>query len=545
MRVFGCAMAALVVLALITAQTMDAMFHPWVFGIGGFGPGGGGFGSASQFPLSVHEYGWPRTWMFVVRIIPQDPHSLKVEYQNNFQGWAAWIDAQLGLLMALATAAACSRMRFRFRLSTTLVLLLSIILLAPAFFRIVGVYLDIFRNIPIRIFVILLLSVGLLCLIYEAIVVAIWLGKRLLSKFPLTASIVAAISAPRILLFLTLIAAMGLGWWSYQAHRQMKVVTSLEKFRASIGYDASLPGTRGMERRPGWPNWMLQGVGRHYFAEPQSVQFPVGRPSVLRRVRDADVRQLKEFTALREVLLSGTNITDEGLECLQGQTRLQRLLLENVQIKGAGLQHLKHSKNLEILSLKNTQVADDGLAHLQGLTNLRDLDLTGTKVTDAGLEHLKGLTGLQRLNLRGTQVTDDGVDKLQATLPKCSIDYNNRIERNQRRLRDQHAQSLRSSIQQRVASIVAKLLWVESSQIKPTTSLRELEADEVDFAELVSELEEMFDISIHDDEAQRMLGIASDSRGRKDVGMVTIENLAYLVDLRLELKKQSPSVKTR
>ena len=73
------------------------------------------------------------------------------------------------------------------------------------------------------------------------------------------------------------------------------------------------------------------------------------------------------------------------------------------------------------LSLAHTQITDAGLEHLEGLTNLQKLWLEGAQVTDAGLVHLKGLTNLRELHLRDAQVTDAGVKDLQEALPDCEI----------------------------------------------------------------------------------------------------------------------------
>ena len=44
------------------------------------------------------------------------------------------------------------------------------------------------------------------------------------------------------------------------------------------------------------------------------------------------------------------------------------------------------------VNLAGTQVTDDGLQQLEGLTQLKSVNLSNTAVGDAGLEHLEGLT---------------------------------------------------------------------------------------------------------------------------------------------------------
>ena len=71
--------------------------------------------------------------------------------------------------------------------------------------------------------------------------------------------------------------------------------------------------------------------------------------------------------------------------------------------------------------LTGTPVTDAGLEHLRGLTQLQLLSLDSTRVTDAGLAHLRGLTQLEVLYLISTRVTDAGVNELKKALPKVRI----------------------------------------------------------------------------------------------------------------------------
>lgn len=73
------------------------------------------------------------------------------------------------------------------------------------------------------------------------------------------------------------------------------------------------------------------------------------------------------------------------------------------------------------VTLSGTKVTDAGLEYLRRLTSLEWLSLRGTRVTDVGLEHLKGLTFLQEVGLRDTHVTDAGVNELRKALPNCIV----------------------------------------------------------------------------------------------------------------------------
>ncbi len=182
------------------------------------------------------------------------------------------------------------------------------------------------------------------------------------------------------------------------------------------------------------------------------------------------IRKLPEPTVAFGLVLSGSGITDTGLEELAGMKNLQVLWLSETQITDAGLVHLAGLKNLQRLALSLTRITDAGLVHLAGLKNLQGLNLSGTQITDAGLEklagmklkvlripdeaktdlglkhylaaieepsyldlggwkitdaglvHLAGMKNLQHLYLEGTGITDAGLEKLQKALPRCRIE---------------------------------------------------------------------------------------------------------------------------
>ena len=62
-----------------------------------------------------------------------------------------------------------------------------------------------------------------------------------------------------------------------------------------------------------------------------------------------------------------------------------------------------------------------------------------------------------------------------------------------------------ASIEERVVSIVAEQMGVDKAQITPETSfVNDLGADSLDTVELVMELEDEFDISISDEDAEKI-----------------------------------------
>lgn len=131
-------------------------------------------------------------------------------------------------------------------------------------------------------------------------------------------------------------------------------------------------------------------------------------------VTDAGLDELKDFQEFSSLDLSTTKVTDAGLARIAVHPHLRWLALEDTSITDAGLKHLSALSNLEQLDLQNTGVTDGGFRHLEGMSKLQNLNLRGTGVGDAGLKHLALLPRLEDINLRATRVTDAGLREVRA-----------------------------------------------------------------------------------------------------------------------------------
>ena len=78
--------------------------------------------------------------------------------------------------------------------------------------------------------------------------------------------------------------------------------------------------------------------------------------------------------------------------------------------------------NLTRLHLQHTEVGDGGVALLAALQRLEYLNLYGTAVTDEGLVPLSSLKRLRALYVWETGVTPAGISRLQAALPRLTIE---------------------------------------------------------------------------------------------------------------------------
>lgn len=142
-------------------------------------------------------------------------------------------------------------------------------------------------------------------------------------------------------------------------------------------------------------------------------------------VGDAELELLEGLTALEDLDLSGTDVTDAGLVHLSDLENLRSLnladgLMKPSNLTDEGLQHFKNLRQLEELVLSGAKITDAGLEQLAPLKNLKRLYLFDTRITDAGLEHLEGLRELEILRVGRTAVTPEAAEQFQAKMPKLT-----------------------------------------------------------------------------------------------------------------------------
>jgi Leucine-rich repeat (LRR) protein len=181
--------------------------------------------------------------------------------------------------------------------------------------------------------------------------------------------------------------------------------------------------------------------------------------------KDAAVNELAGLQNLREVDLSESTVTDDGLQGLRSLSSVRILNLAETSITDAGWKHLVAMSGLRsltvsdchrltplgfmqlgsltnlttliaddtafsdddvqivaslpalvVLSLERTELTDTGLAELTSAKKLQQIFLDGTGVTDAGLVRLSSLSALRVLSLSRTKVQGPGLSRL-VTLP--------------------------------------------------------------------------------------------------------------------------------
>jgi serine/threonine protein kinase len=138
-------------------------------------------------------------------------------------------------------------------------------------------------------------------------------------------------------------------------------------------------------------------------------------------VTDSAVKSIVKLPNLRALDLGGTGITDAGVKELTALKSLQILDIDTTAVTDDGVRELTALPKLDYLNLDETEVTDEGLKHVGTMKKLIILSLYGTKVTDAGLKELTLLKDLSNLDVGETQVTAQAARELKKLLPECKI----------------------------------------------------------------------------------------------------------------------------
>ena len=137
---------------------------------------------------------------------------------------------------------------------------------------------------------------------------------------------------------------------------------------------------------------------------------------------DEGLAFLKRLPHLGELnLVRVPGVSGRGLVNLQESKNLKGLALSGSKIDDGGVEQIARFANLHFLDLNATGIGDSQFSKLSDLTELGILWLIGNPISDAGLTHMSAMTKLTLLQLRRTQVTSEGIARLQKTLPKCKI----------------------------------------------------------------------------------------------------------------------------
>jgi len=236
--------------------------------------------------------------------------------------------------------------------------------------------------------------------------------------------------------------AIGLGL-SLPERRVLRRVTELTRpAHAMLGYRPTLPKTAGVNRRPpikpfyrqrkqvqsGWnPSSSQIRTAAAILAPPLVILLVIAliimsesstgpSPDFRQKTAIPEIEKPRRNTPISEQEAAISEIEKLGGR-VEGSPKI-RVNLSGTNVTDAGLEHVKGLTQLQSLDLACTRVTDAALEHLKGVTLLQSLSLGFTNVTHAGLEHLEGLRRLQWLQLQNSHA---GANSFQKELPALRI----------------------------------------------------------------------------------------------------------------------------
>lgn len=130
---------------------------------------------------------------------------------------------------------------------------------------------------------------------------------------------------------------------------------------------------------------------------------------------------MEPLAGLRKLHLPGTNVSDKGVAALGRLIYLAWLDLADTAVTGETLADPADAPPLAALRLAGTKLSNQSLRRLRNLKSLVSLDLSRTPLTDAAVPDLEALTGLRELWLEGTGMTPDALNRLEEALPNTKI----------------------------------------------------------------------------------------------------------------------------
>jgi Leucine-rich repeat (LRR) protein len=150
------------------------------------------------------------------------------------------------------------------------------------------------------------------------------------------------------------------------------------------------------------------------------------------QVTDTGLQQLAPLSGLRELAFGGNKLTERALEVLNSLPGLTHLEvagrqrtdsgLWSVSVTDLGIDPIGTLHELRELNLSGTQISARGLEKLSRLAKLEKLDLHGAKrIGDDAIAHLKALPRLRWVDLKDTGVTSAGSETLRSAMPQCTI----------------------------------------------------------------------------------------------------------------------------
>lgn len=210
-------------------------------------------------------------------------------------------------------------------------------------------------------------------------------------------------------------------------------------YQENEAVDISLDETRFLVARAyGFPDW--RALTEHLAALPRGKTAIASRPVRIFSIDAKGARQTIVATRDWDTLLAlleeqrapGLNaegeMTDALLERVSRLPHVTSLdLSDSKRLTDAGFAHLARMPQLRELNLSGTTISDRGLEVLRHLPRLESIALVWTAVTDAGAVHLTACEHLQRVNLSFTRTGDGAIRALTGKPKLCDFESGNAV----------------------------------------------------------------------------------------------------------------------
>ena len=193
----------------------------------------------------------------------------------------------------------------------------------------------------------------------------------------------------RTLLILTTIAALHLGWTTFNAEKRQNAIELLKANHAHIEFGDDLAGSWWSR---GFLDDDLFRVVIHVTLLPDS---PTPMDELL-----SELRNLPEIARLELI----GSATDHGLHQVAQLQNLRQLLIF-------------HCRGL----------TNEGFSRLGELKRLKYIMIDGLAIDDGVLVHLAEILALDAIRIEHTQISADGIANLRRRLPDTKIIYNESI----------------------------------------------------------------------------------------------------------------------
>ena len=130
-------------------------------------------------------------------------------------------------------------------------------------------------------------------------------------------------------------------------------------------------------------------------------------------LNDADFGEISGLTKLEEIILTGTQITDEGFRCFKQMPKLAVMVMDRMgHLEGKGFKYVNRN-SLKVVKANGSKIGYFALQNIGGSESLEQLWLNGARVTDKAMQGIGRCPNLKDVRLEKNDLTNKGVSFLR------------------------------------------------------------------------------------------------------------------------------------